>query len=69
MTRHPERAPETAATTGTEITSTDCQQCGTQVYGIDGRYACPSCGWVNHWSEGHNWLPTESEAAQPAERA
>lgn len=43
---------------GPEITRTDCRQCGTEIYGIDGRYACPACGWVNSWSEGHRDLPT-----------
>ncbi|MFJ1698203.1 hypothetical protein ACIOHC_24310 [Streptomyces sp. NPDC088252] len=57
MTRHPERAPKPAATSG-EITRTDCRRCGHEVHGIDGRYACPLCGWVNHWNEGHTTLPT-----------
>ena len=58
-TRQPEPGP--ATDTGTEITRTDCQQCGTEVYGIEGRYACALCGWVNHWSEGHQALPPEHE--------
>lgn len=44
-----------------EITRTDCQQCGTEVYGLAGRYACPLCGWVNHHSEGHSPLPTAED--------
>ncbi|MGW3839674.1 hypothetical protein ACWD9X_14125 [Streptomyces sp. NPDC005075] len=47
--------------TRTEITRTDCVQCGTEVHGIDGRYACPLCTWVNHWSAGNGALPTESD--------
>ena len=44
-----------------EITTTDCRQCGTQIAGVNGRYAC-ACGWVNHWSEGHTELPaTETD--------
>lgn len=53
--------PAPAAVTQTEITRTDCRQCGTEVHGIDGRYACPLCGWVNHWSEGHSTLPGEMD--------
>lgn len=57
MTRRlPETAPKPTPT-GTEITRTDCHQCGTEVHGIDGRYACAGCGWVNHYSEGHRPLP------------
>ena len=47
--------------TGTEITRTDCKQCGTEVHGIDGRYSCALCGWVNHWSEGYKALPQAHE--------
>ncbi|MBT2389835.1 hypothetical protein [Streptomyces sp. ISL-1] len=64
MTRHTEVAPK-PVTTGTEITRTDCKQCGTEVHGIDGRYSCPLCGWVNHWSEGHNELPAEVDNPGP----
>lgn len=39
-----------------EITYIGCAQCGTQIAGLDGRYACPGCGWVNDWSEGHTPL-------------
>ncbi|MFI2349688.1 hypothetical protein ACH492_22075 [Streptomyces sp. NPDC019443] len=60
MTTRPETAPE-ATLTGTEITRTDCKKCGTEVHGIDGRYACPLCGWVNAWSEGHRALPEAHE--------
>ena len=44
-----------------EITSTECKQCGTQIFGVDGRYACQMCGWVNHWSEGLKDLPTAED--------
>ncbi|MFF5339057.1 hypothetical protein [Streptomyces sp. NPDC013181] len=40
-----------------EITRTDCARCGTEVHGLAGRYACALCGWVNHYSEGHEELP------------
>ncbi|MFI6730881.1 hypothetical protein NRF20_00500 [Streptomyces sp. R-74717] len=46
-----------------EITYIACAQCGTQIAGLDGRYACSGCGWVNEWSEGHRPLP---EARRPA---
>ncbi|WP_351237234.1 hypothetical protein [Streptomyces sp. NPDC002133] len=59
MTRHPEPDPTAHAAPAAEITRTDCVQCGTEVYGLDGRYACPLCGWVNHWSEGHTELPVD----------
>ncbi|MFF2941253.1 hypothetical protein ACFVSQ_15570 [Streptomyces niveus] len=41
-----------------QITEAECRQCGTLIAGLDGRYACPLCGWVNNWSEGHTILPT-----------
>lgn len=40
-----------------EITRTECSRCGTEVHGLDGRYACGGCGWVNHYSDGHSELP------------
>ncbi|MCI3279135.1 hypothetical protein [Streptomyces cylindrosporus] len=57
--------PETAAAAAAfldsqEITTTDCRQCGTQISGVNGRYAC-ACGWMNHWSEGHTELPTAGQ--------
>jgi uncharacterized Zn finger protein (UPF0148 family) len=61
MTRRPKTEPMAVAITGNEITRTDCRRCGTEVHGIDGRYACGLCGWVNHWSEGHGELPAESD--------
>lgn len=66
MTRkrgNPSPSPETAAAAAAfldtqEITTTDCRRCGTEIHGINGRYSCGNCGFVNHWSEGHNELPT-----------
>ncbi|MFF5008036.1 hypothetical protein ACFY3G_35045 [Streptomyces phaeochromogenes] len=49
------------ALAGTEITTTDCRQCGAQVSGLNNRYACSYCGWVNHWAEGSNELPTAED--------
>lgn len=43
-----------------EITTTGCPGCGTEISGVNGRYAC-ACGWVNHWSEGHGELPTAAD--------
>lgn len=42
---------------GTEITTTDCRRCGAEVSGLNNRYACALCGWVNHGSEGATRLP------------
>jgi ribosomal protein S27AE len=49
--------PAVAFLESQEITTTDCRRCGTQLAGINGRYSCSVCGWVNHWSEGHSELP------------
>ncbi|MFI6638896.1 hypothetical protein [Streptomyces sp. NPDC050504] len=48
-----------------EITRTDCPQCGAEVSGIEGRYACTLCGWTNDWSQGHRPLPEPEEAPEP----
>lgn len=40
-----------------EITTTLCRRCGTEISGINGRYSCGPCGWVNSWQEGHTELP------------
>lgn len=62
MIRRPEPEPTPdASAMPHEITRTDCRRCGTEVHGLDGRYSCPLCGWVNHWSEGHTELPTEAD--------
>ncbi len=50
-----------AASTSAEITTTDCRQCGAQVSGLNNRYACSYCGWVNHWAEGSNTLPSAED--------
>ncbi|MEW2549805.1 hypothetical protein AB0910_29250 [Streptomyces sp. NPDC047002] len=39
------------------MTYAECRQCGTLIAGLDGRYSCGVCGWVNHHSEGHRPLP------------
>ncbi|EFE81587.1 predicted protein [Streptomyces albidoflavus] len=44
-----------------EITRTECRQCGTEIYGVNGRYSCAVCGWVNPWYEGHGELPTAED--------
>ncbi|MFE4818656.1 hypothetical protein ACFRFU_19915 [Streptomyces sp. NPDC056704] len=46
-----------AAHGGSEITTTGCRDCGAEVHGLNGRYACGLCGWVNHWSQGDTELP------------
>ncbi|NMI57111.1 MULTISPECIES: hypothetical protein [unclassified Streptomyces] len=56
----PETVPraDTAATLAdAEITATECRECGAEVHGLNGRYACGLCGWVNHWSQGSTALP------------
>lgn len=53
----PEPAVRPAYDTGPEITYAECRQCGTLIAGLDGRYSCGVCGWVNHHSEGHRALP------------
>lgn len=58
----PERAAAAAAfLAGQEITRTQCGRCGSEVAGVNGRYACGVCGWINHWSEGHKALPTAAD--------
>jgi ribosomal protein S27AE len=65
--RLPDQSPaQTAAAAaafldGQEITTTNCRRCGTEISGINGRYACGPCGWTNDWSEGHTALPPASE--------
>ncbi|MFI6148817.1 hypothetical protein [Streptomyces sp. NPDC051109] len=44
-----------------ELTEAECRRCGTYIAGLDGRYACGVCGWVNDHSEGHRRLPTADE--------
>lgn len=46
---------------GQEITITACRECGSEVAGINGRYACGLCGWTNPWHEGHTELPTADD--------
>ena len=53
----PEQPREPAADPGPEITYAECRQCGTLFAGLDGRYSCGVCGWVNHHSEGRRPLP------------
>lgn len=65
MTTEPPAPPSPSAAVaaseflaGQEITTIGCRTCGTEVSGVNGRYSCGVCGWVNHWSEGHRELPT-----------
>ncbi|MEU9050379.1 hypothetical protein AB0D37_08235 [Streptomyces sp. NPDC048384] len=57
----PKPSPERSSGPPPEITTTECRTCGTLVSGVDGRYACGMCGWVNHWSEGHRDLPNAED--------
>ncbi|MFE2550081.1 hypothetical protein ACFXGI_16230 [Streptomyces sp. NPDC059355] len=65
MTRRPTRAEPSADATARlpapELTEAECRRCGTYIAGLDGRYACGVCGWVNDHSEGHRRLPTADE--------
>ncbi|OYP13480.1 hypothetical protein CFC35_02365 [Streptomyces sp. FBKL.4005] len=57
-----ERAAAAAAfLDGQEITRTQCVQCYSEIAGVNGRYACGNCGWVNPWTEGHKPLPTAED--------
>ncbi|MFJ6795650.1 hypothetical protein [Streptomyces sp. NPDC091268] len=57
-----ERTSEsTAPLPAPELTEAECRRCGTYIAGLDGRYACGVCGWVNDHSEGHRRLPTADE--------
>ncbi|MER7763887.1 hypothetical protein [Streptomyces sp. NPDC097619] len=52
-----------------EITEAECRRCGTLIAGLDGRYACGVCGWVNDHSEGHRELPrAEDDPDRPRRR-
>lgn len=44
-----------------EITRTECKGCGSEVMGLNGRFACTLCGWCNHWSEGLTALPSAED--------
>ncbi|MFD7086150.1 hypothetical protein [Streptomyces sp. NPDC059918] len=78
MTRRPTRAEPSADDTARlpaplpapELTEAECRRCGTYIAGLDGRYACGVCGWVNDHSEGHRRLPTADEDPdRPAARS
>jgi hypothetical protein len=45
-----------------------CHDCGAEVHGVNGRYACGLCGWVNHWSEGSTPLLTAEDDPDYPER-
>lgn len=44
-----------------EITRISCARCRTEIAGLNGRYACSGCGWVNHHSEGFGALPAPED--------
>ncbi|MFC9648593.1 MULTISPECIES: hypothetical protein [unclassified Streptomyces] len=54
-------APAPTSSDGPQITHAECRKCGTHIAGLDGRYSCGVCGWVNHHSEGHRELPTAED--------
>ncbi|MFJ2744205.1 hypothetical protein ACIO3O_31655 [Streptomyces sp. NPDC087440] len=55
------RKPQRPSPAPPEITYTNCRRCGTEIAGLDGRYACGVCGWTNHYSEGYRALPTAQD--------
>jgi rubredoxin len=57
----PAQAPPADATSEPYFTTTLCPDCGAEVTGLAGRYACPLCGWVNSWREGHGDLPAAGD--------
>ncbi|MEU3906890.1 hypothetical protein [Streptomyces goshikiensis] len=65
MTRWPTRPDppreSTTPLTAPELTEAECRRCGTYIAGLDGRYACGVCGWVNDHAEGHRRLPRADE--------
>ncbi|MET9883847.1 hypothetical protein ABZZ20_12015 [Streptomyces sp. NPDC006430] len=61
LTRAEQSADPTAALPAPELTEAECRRCGTYIAGLDGRYACGVCGWVNDHSEGHRRLPRADE--------
>ncbi|MFE3992397.1 hypothetical protein ACFXPW_12055 [Streptomyces goshikiensis] len=62
----PLTAPELTAP---ELTEAECRRCGTYIAGLDGRYACGVCGWVNDHAEGHRRLPrADEDPDRPAQR-
>ncbi|WP_405493648.1 hypothetical protein [Streptomyces sp. NBC_00096] len=54
-------AESTAPLPAPELTEAECRRCGTYIAGLDGRYACGVCGWVNDHTEGHRRLPRADE--------
>ncbi|MGW0363177.1 hypothetical protein [Streptomyces sp. NPDC002990] len=59
----------TAPLPAPELTEAECRRCGTYITGLDGRYACGVCGWVNDHSEGHRRLPrADEDPDRPAAR-
>lgn len=65
----PGSSEEDSVLAALEITETECRQCGTLIAGLNGRYACALCGWVNDHSEGHAPLPlAEDDPDHPARK-
>jgi uncharacterized Zn finger protein (UPF0148 family) len=63
QTRETQETAAAAATflAGQEITYVQCRECGTEVAGVNGRFACGICGWSNPWHEGHRDLPSAED--------
>jgi hypothetical protein len=61
MTNGQNATPAVEFLASQEITTTDCRDCGSEVSGLKGRYACGLCGWTNPWHEGHGDLPAAED--------
>lgn len=61
LRKTPVPATDSAALSDTEVTTIECRGCGALVSGLNNRYSCTVCGWVNHWSEGSKELPTAED--------
>ncbi|MGW2936906.1 hypothetical protein ACWDA7_34795 [Streptomyces sp. NPDC001156] len=44
-----------------EITRTTCGGCGALVEGLNERYSCTVCGWVNQWDDSTSPLPAAED--------
>ncbi|NBM15908.1 hypothetical protein [Streptomyces sp. GC420] len=44
-----------------EITRGICGGCSAMVEGLNGRYSCALCGWVNRWDQSPAPLPSKED--------
>lgn len=43
------------------FTRSNCRDCGALVEGLNERYACTLCGWVNRWDDSTSVLPAAED--------